>query len=186
MNMQKKITFDNISPLKKVAVVLGIIFSLIGGMAAAVFAIVNFQNYFNPYLFGFLFGTIGLFVGLFTAIKLKSNILINQKMQENYSQVTIFIATGFVGIFLLLGQQVNTLLSTIEKCDNYPITGKVFRKGGYRRAELNILIINVDGVSHRVITKSNFWQRVSVGQQISACIYNSRIGFDYLTLTNEN
>ena len=186
MTKHKNKPFDNVSRLKKVVVVTGIFVSLIGGILAAVFAIWNFQNYNSPYLFGFVFGTIGLLAGLFFANKLKTTIIINQKMQQNYYQLTIYIATGFIGIVMLLGQQANTLLSTKEKCDNYLITDKVFRKGGYRRADLNILVINVEGVAHRIITNPNYWQTVSVGQQINACIYSSIIGFDYLTLTNEN
>ncbi|MBI3519991.1 MAG: hypothetical protein HY062_11615 [Bacteroidetes bacterium] len=186
MAKHKNNPFNNISRLKKVVVVTGIFVFLIGGILAAVFAIVNFQNYNSPYLFGFVFGAIGLLAGLFFANKVKTAIIINQKMQENYYQLTIYIATGFIGIVMLFGQQANTLLSTKEKCDNYIITDKIFRKGGYRRAELNILVINVEGVPHRVITNTNYWKTVSVGQQINACIYSSVIGFDYLTLTNEN
>jgi hypothetical protein len=186
MTKQKNKPFDNISRLKKVVVVTGIFVSMFGGMFAAIVAIDNFKNYENPYLFGFTFGTIGLLIGLFTAKKIKSKILINQKMQQNYSQLTIFIVTGFIGLVLLLGQNANTILSTKEKYDNYLVVDKVFRKGGYRRVELNILVLNIDGVYHRYITNPNYWQTVSVGQQINACIYKSTIGFDYLKLTNEN
>lgn len=186
MTKQKHKPFDNVSRQKKVIIVTGIFVSLFGGIFAAIVAIENFKNYDSPYLFGFTLGTIGLLAGLFVANKLKPNIIINQKMQQNYYQLKMFIATGFIGIAMLLGQQVNTLLSTKEKCDNYSITDKIFRKGGYRRAELNILVINVDGVSHRIITNPNYWQTVAVSQQINACIYNSKIGFDYLTLPQDN
>jgi hypothetical protein len=185
MTKQKYNPFDNVSILKKVIVVTGIFVSLFGGMFASIVAIDNFKNYDKPYLFGFTFGTIGLLTGLITAKRLKSKILINQKMQQNYSQLTIFILAGFIGLFLLLGQHANTILSTNDKCDNYSVVDKVFRKGGFRRVELNILVINVDGVYHRYITKSNYWQTISTGQQINACIYKSRIGFDYLKLTEE-
>ena len=186
MMNQKNKPFDNVSRQKKLIVVTGIFVSLFGGMFAAIVAIDNFKNYDNPYLFGFVFGTIGLLTGLFIARKIKSAILINQKMQQNYSQLTIFILTGFIGLFLLLGQNANTILSNKEKCDNYSVVDKIFRKGGYKRAELNILVINIDGVYHKYITKPNYWQTISTGQQIEVCIYKSIIRFDYLKLTNEN
>ena len=107
-------------------------------------------------------------------------------MQQNYSQLTIFILTGFIGLFLLIGQNANTILSNKVKCNNYTVVDKIFRKGGYRRVELNILVVNVDGVYHRYITNPNYWQTISTGQQIDVCIYKSIIGFDYLKLTNEN
>jgi len=186
MTKQKIKSFDNVSRLKKIIVVTGIFVSLFGGMFMAIVAIDNFKNYDKPYLFGFIFGTIGLLTGLFIARKIKPSILINQKMQQNYSQLTIFILTGFIGLFLLIGQKANTILSNKEKCNNYAVVDKIFRKGGYRRVELNILVINVDGVYHRYITNRNYWQTISTGQQIDVCIYKSVIGFDYLKLTNEN
>jgi hypothetical protein len=186
MTKQKSKSFDNVSRLKKVVVVTGIFVSLFGGIFAALVAIDNFKNYDSPYLFGFVFGTIGLLAGLLAASKLKSKIIINQKMQQDYIPLTILIVTGFIGIAMLLGQRANTLLSTKEKCDNYLVADKIFKEGGYRVAELNILEINVDGVHHRFKTKKKYWQTVTVGQQVNVCIYNSKIGFDFIKLTNEN
>lgn len=186
MTKQKIKSFDNVSRLKKIIVLTGIFVSLFGGIFMAIVAIDNFKNYDNPYLFSFIFGTIGLLTGLFIARKIKSAILLNQKMQQNYFQLSIFILTGFIGLFLLIGQNVNTILSNKEKCNNYAVVDKIFRKGGFRRAELNIFVINVDGVYHKYITKPNYWQTISTGQQIDVCIYKSRIGFNYIKLTNEN
>jgi hypothetical protein len=185
MTKQINKPFANVSRQKKIAVVTGIFVSLFGGMFSAIVAIDNFKNYSSPYLFGFLFGTIGLLAGLLVANKLKNKIIINRQMQSNYYKSTMFIATGFIGFFMLIGQQVNTLLSTKENCDNYTITDKIYRKGGHKRREINILVINIDGVAHRINTKHIYWRTVSVGQKITVCIYKSKIGFDYLTLPNE-
>lgn len=185
MTKQKNKPSDNVSRLKKVVVVTGIFVSLFGGMFAAIVAIDNFKNYDSPYLFGFLFGIIGLVAGLLVANKLKSHIIINHKIQQNYSLFTIHIATGFIGLAMLLGQLTNTTFATKLKCDNYTLANKLFRKGGYNQIELNILVINVDGVYHRFITNPNYWQSVTVGQQVNVCIYKSKIGFDFIKLTNE-
>lgn len=186
MKKQKSKPFDNVSQQKKGIVLTGMFISLFGGMFAAIVAIDNFKNYDNPYLFSFVFGAIGLLTGLFIARKIKSSILINKQIQQNYTQLTIFIFTGFIGLFLLFGQKANTILSNKEKCDNYSVVDKIFRKGGYKTTELNILVINVDGVYHKYITNSSYWQTISTGQQIDVCIYKSVIGFDYIKLTNEN
>lgn len=186
MMNQKNKHFDNLSQQKKLIVVTVIFVSLFGGMFAAIVAIDNFKNYENPYLFGFVSGTIGLLTGLFFTRKIKSAILINQKMHQTYSQLTIFMLTGFIGLFLLLGQNANTILSNKEECNNYSVVDKIFRKGDYKLIELNILVINIDGVYHRYITKPNYWHTISTGQQIDVCIYKSIIGFDHLKLTNEN
>jgi hypothetical protein len=170
--------------------VSGIFVSLFGGIFAAAVAIDNFKNYNNPYLFGFVFGTIGLLIGLFVAKKLKSEItkiVSNIKnMQQSYFYPTFAITSGCIGLLILFGEKLNTSLSTQEKCDNYFITEKIFSERASRRAELNVLVINVDGTYHRIITKQKYWQNVSVGEQINACNYKSKIGFDYIELTNEN
>ena len=186
MTKQNIKSFDNVSRLKKIIVVTGIFVSLFGGIFMAIVAIDNFKNYDKPYLFGFIFGTIGLLTGILIARKIKYSILINQKMQQNYSQLTIFILVGFIGLFLFIGQNANTILSDKLKCDKYAVIDKIFRKGGFRRAELNIFIINIDGIYHRYIAKPNYWQTVSTGQHVDVCIYKSRIGFDYIKLTNKN
>lgn len=112
MIKEKNRSFEEISRLKKFTVKTGIFVLLFGGMFAAIVAIYNFKNYDNPYLFGFTFGTIGLLTGLFIAKKIKSKILISQQMQQNYFQLTMYVAIGFIGLALLLGQKSNTLLSS--------------------------------------------------------------------------
>jgi uncharacterized protein YneF (UPF0154 family) len=188
MTKQNK-PFDNVSRLEKIVVYTAILVSVFGGMFAAIAAINNFKNYDNPYFFGFSFGIIGLIGGLFVAKRLKTRIVINQKMQEVFYVSTIYIAIGFIGLTMLVGQYANNYLATKDKCDSYYVADKIFKKGGsgrHRGVELNILVVNVGGVNHRIITNNSYWQTVSVGQQIGVCIYKSVIGFDYIELTNEN
>jgi hypothetical protein len=183
MTKQKIKSFDNVSRLKKIIVVTGIFVSLFGGMFMAIIAIDNFKNYDNPYLFGFTFGTLGLLSGLLLARKIKPYVILNPKMLTNYSSLSIMFTIGFIGISMLGGQYFNTTTSTLYKCDTFIVLDKEFYKGGFRRPEKNILILNVEGVSKRLLCRQNFWQTISVGQTTNACIYKSPIGFDYLTLT---
>lgn len=186
MTKQNIKSFKNISRLKKIIVVTGTFVSIFGGMYMGIVAIANFKNYDSPYLFGFIMGTIGLLTGFFVSRKIKSAILINQKMQQNYSLFTFYIITSFIGLFLLIGQNANIVLSKKENCDNFFVVDKILRKRSFRRAESRILVININGVYRRYITNSNYWQTIQTGQEINVCIYKSLIGFDYLKLTNGN
>ena len=109
----------------------------------------------------------------------------NQNMRNNYDNLAIFIACGFIGLALLLGQQINTSLSSIKKCENYYVTQKIFIKRGFRKPESTILVIYFNREYHKIISKRNYWESVSVGQKINVCIHKSQIGFDYYTLTDE-
>lgn len=164
----------------------GFFVSLFSGMFASIVSISKFENYFSPYLFGFTFGILGFIIGIYIAKRIKPHVILNPIMRSNYIQLTGMFSVGFIGCCMLLGFYLNNSTSTIEKCDNFDVVDKIYRKGGFRRVELNILVVNVDGENHRILCNPNYWQTISVGQQINVCVYKSKIGFDYLTLTNEN
>lgn len=183
---KKEISFYNISYLKQTTVLFGILTSLFGGMITGIIAVSNFKNYEKPYLFAFTFGLVGLIIGIIAAKKLKAYIVLNPKMLENYDVTTMFISTGFIGVSLLIAQKANnSYLSTIEKCDKFYVTDKYFKKETRKRSESNILVINVDGNMHKIDVHPKYFQKVKIGEKISACLYKSKIGFDYLILTNE-
>lgn len=186
MNKKTTIEFENVTRLKKVAVVTCFFVSLVGGMFAGIVSISKFENYISPYLFGFTFGTLGFIIGIYVAKRIKQHVILNPIMRSNYSQLTGLFSVGFIGFCMLLGFYLNNSTSTIEKCDNFNVVDKIYHEGGFRRPELNILVVNVDGENRRILCNPNYWQTISVGQQIKVCVYKSKIGFDYLTLTNKN
>ncbi len=175
MTKQNKIDYNNVTVLKKVLVMTGLFVSLFGGLFASVVSISKFQNYTHPYIFGFTFGIIGLIIGFYVAKKLKPHIVLNPKMLLNYFNFSIMFSVGFIGIFMLAGQFLNNGTSKLYKCDNFVIVDKKYSKGGFRRPELNILIANIDGKNHRILCQYNYWQRISIGQKVNICIYDSLI-----------
>lgn len=182
MTKQTKSNLKKPSILKQVIVVTGLFASLFGGMFAAIVGIDNFKNYYNPYLFGFTFGTFGLITGLLVSRKIKPYVILNPKMHSNYSNLTIMFSVGFIGSSMLIGHYMNLKISTLHKCDTFAVMDKEFHKGGFRRPELNILIVNIEGENRRLLSRANYWQPITVGQQVNVCIYKSPIGFDFLTL----
>ena len=145
--------YENVTTLKKISVISGLFVFLFGGIFTAVIAISNFENYLHPYLFGFTFGTVGLLVGLYVSKKLKPHVILNPKMLSNYSLLSILFSVGFIGCFMLFGLFLNGSLSALEKCDNFIVVEKQFRKRGYRQAQLNILVANINGKNQRLLCK---------------------------------
>jgi len=185
MTQKLKIDFKEISKTKKVLVIVFIAVFLFWGIITGIIAIAKFENYNRPYLFGFCFGTIGLVIGIIVSNRLKPYLIINSKMQEDYFKIVMYISTGFIGSMMLLGHFFNSSISTIDKSENCYVVDKIYREGRYRKAELNILVINFEGEYHRLLCRHNYWQKIMVGDKVNICFYKSKIGFDYITLIDD-
>jgi len=184
----KKQNIEEISKQKRTLIGTFLIISILIGIITSAISVAKFENYIHPYAFGFTFGGIGLFVGLFVFQKYMPPFKkINPKARiEDIIFVAIMFSFGFIGSFMFLGQFLNHSTSKLEKCDNFAVVDKFYRKAKGRIGELNILYINIDGQVQKMSCKRHtYWERISIGQRISVCVYNSRIGFDYLELPNE-
>ena len=53
-------------------------------------------------------------------------------------------------------------------------------KGGYKRIESNILVIEIDDELHRLITNPSIWQNVTVGEKVNLCLYKGILGFEFI------
>jgi hypothetical protein len=179
MSKRKKYKTGEPSLLKKVVVVTGLFVSLFGGTFAAIVSIDDFKNYDSPYLSAFTFGTFGLVIGLIVARKIRPYVI---EMVSDYSHFTLMFIVGFIGGFMLVGHYFNSTISALYKCDMFYVSDKAFHKGGHRRLELSILILNIDGKNQGLLCRQNYWQAISIGQTANACIFKSPIGFDYTTL----
>ncbi|MBK7289042.1 MAG: hypothetical protein IPI78_01665 [Chitinophagaceae bacterium] len=186
MIIQENKNSNKVSPLKKAVIITAIIVLLLGGIVAAIIAIRSFRNYFHPYLFGFTCGSIGLLIGLFVSNRLKSKIFFSPSKGMNYFRTIMCITPGIIGLTLLLGEYSNRQFAAKEKCADYSIVEKTFIKKGHKTPELNILVIDVEGTHRKIITSPEYFRSVYKGKQINACIHKGRIGFDFLTLTNDN
>lgn len=186
MTQQRKSKYDKVTPLKKVLVFVGVFASIFGGMFMAIVAVWNYQNYLHPYIFSFTFGGIGLAIGLFIGRLIKPYVITSKTMLINYYRVTFMFSISFIGGSLLIGEYINSRISSITKCDDFTVVHKEYHKGGYKRPQFNILYIDIDGQVENLLCNPNYWQKISVGQKVNICIYKSPIGFDNLVLADDN
>lgn len=166
-------------------IVIAMILSMFIGIITAVVGIHKIENYYHPYWFSILFGGIGLAVGFLVAKRYKSSIAVNPKIKSDFGMAIMYISTGFLGVFLFFGSVLNHKLSKIDKCENYMVINKYRTESRYRQPEINSLIVNIDGESQRLICSRDYWFRTSIGQSINLCIHKSKLGFDYISLTND-
>lgn len=185
MNKQTKLNSKKALSFKHFIVAFILFILPFIGLFCAIVSIDNFKNYNRPYLFAFVFGILGLFIALFISRKIKPYIVLNNKIIQDYDALKILYIVGFIGIILLVGQKINSKLSVIEKCENTIVLQKIFHKGGFRRPEKNILIINIDGKKQKIISERKYWKNISVGQMVRVCVYKSYMGFDSLELLED-
>jgi len=166
-------------------IAIAMILSMIIGIITAVVGINMIENYYHPYWFSIIFGGLGLIVGFLIAKRFKPYIAVNPQIKSNYGMAILYISTGFLGLFLLFGSLLNQRLSKIDKCENYVVINKYRTESHYRQPEINSLIVNIDGESQRLICSRDYWFRTSIGQNINLCLHKSKLGFDFITLTND-
>jgi len=164
---------------------VGIILLVFIGIFTSIVGINNIVNYFHPYFFGFIFGGIGLVLGIMVAIKIKPYVAVNQKQKRDYWLPIMYISACFFGISVLTGSMINQEFSKVENCDNYTVINKYRQE--YRRGspEINSLVVEINGESHRLVCNFNYWDRIDIGQTINLCLYKSKLGFDYVKITND-
>lgn len=177
--------FKNVSVLKKIIVLSVFLISSLGGVFATVVSVYNIKNYYSPYLFSFIFGGFGLLVGLYVSSKIKPHILLNSTMRDNYYNVSIVFSIGFIGFIMFFGQLLNSRISNLYKCDEFTVVDKEFHKGGQRRIEQRVLIVEIENEYQRIQCFNKIWDSIQIGQKVNVCIYESPIGFDYLTLKDK-
>lgn len=159
--------------------------SVITGILTSVIGINKIQNYYHPYWFGIIFGGVGLLIGIWTALKIKPIIAVNLRMENDYFLPIMYISVGFFGLFLMTGSFLNQSLSTIDKCDNFPVIDKYRQESRFRQPEINSLVVNINGEPHRLICSQDYWYMTSIGNHINLCLHRSILGFDFISLTND-
>lgn len=162
-----------------------ILSSIFGGIFTSIVGINNIQNYDHPCWFGFVFGGSGLSVGIWTALRLKPIIAVNQRMKNDYFIPIMFLSIGLFGLFLMTGSFLNQGLSYIDKCDSFPVIDKYRQESRYRQTEINSLIVDINVKSNRIICSRDYWYMTSVGDKIDLCLHKSKLGFGFITVTND-
>lgn len=159
--------------------------SIFGGIFTSIIGISNIQNYHHPYWFGFIFGGPGLILGIWIALRLKPIIAVNQRLKNDYYLPTMFLSIGFFGLFLMTGSFLNQSLSNVDMCNNFPVINKYRQESRFRQPEINSLVVDINGKSHRLICSLDYWYMTSVGDHIDLCLHKSKLGFGFLTVTND-
>jgi len=166
-------------------IVISVILSIFIGIFGAIVGIDKIRNYYHPYLFGLIFGGIGVVIGIWFAKKVKRHIAFNPQTKQNYFTVILFIATGFFGVSLMLCSFLNQGLSEIDKCDKYQVINKYRQESRFRQPEINSLVVDLNGKSFRLVCSRDFWFSTSNGQEIDLCLHSSKLGFDFISITND-
>ncbi|MGD9994214.1 MAG: hypothetical protein AB7S69_13040 [Salinivirgaceae bacterium] len=166
-------------------IVLMTLISVFGGIILAIMGINKIENYYHPYLFGLIFGGLGLLIGLLTAKKLKPIIAVNQRMKNDYYLPTLFISIGFFGLFLMSASIINLKLSKVDYHDNFIVENKYRQEYRYMQPEINSIVVQMNGDSRRLVCSYDFWIRTSVGQTVYLTNYKSKLGFDFIKISND-
>ncbi|MDP4210936.1 MAG: hypothetical protein Q8928_19190 [Bacteroidota bacterium] len=169
-----------------IIIAISVLLSVFVGIFTSIIGIHKIVNYYNPYLFVFISGGVGLCLGIYSSIKLKPYIAVNKRMRKDYWLPPVFISTGFIGVFILGGSYLNQRLSTIDKCDRFAVIDKYRKEAHFRSPEINTLVVDINGDSQRLICNFNYWDSIAIGQQIDLCLYKSSLGFNYISVTNDD
>jgi hypothetical protein len=162
-----------------ILVILSVFIGIFGGIVG----IDNIKNYNHPYLFGLIFGGTGIIIGIWFSKKVKRHIAVNSKSKSNYAMVIMFIATGFLGVFLMIGSFLNQGLSEIDKCDRFQVINKYRQESRFRQPEVDSLVVDLNGKSVRLVCNYDYWFKTLIGQRIDLCLHKSKLGFDFTTVT---
>lgn len=166
-------------------IVLMTFISVFGGIITTVIGINKIENYYHPYLFGLTFGGLGLIIGLWIAKKLKPIIAVNQRMKKDYYLPTLFISIGFFGLFLMSASIMNQKISKVDFRDSFIVENKYRQEYRYMQPEINSIVVQMNGGSRRLVCSYDFWIRTSIGQTVDLTNYESRLGFDFIKISND-
>ncbi len=171
---------------KVLYIIFGIIFMLspFYGIALAIWA-GDIENYVTPYKFSFLFGGIGVVLSYLISSKLKPIVLRVNKKVKDYSQLKLFFAMGFIGIFLLMGVKFNSLNATLQNTYKARITNKTERQYRYMSAGYNKLHFVINNRPVEIRCHRKIWEKENIGDSMSLDFYKSKIGFDYWKLNKK-
>jgi len=185
MKKQKMGEFAEVSFAKKVVVTVSFFSIFFAGMFAAVASFGRHKNYAQPVFFSAVCIIIGLAVGYIIARLLKAHIMLNKTMEQNYGNLVCMFSLGVAGLFLLLGQSLNTAIARKIACDAFRVNRMFHTKSGYRRPVVNKMIVDIDGNPTILYCSYRFYNSVSNNQLVNVCIYKSPIGFDFFELTDD-
>ncbi len=159
--------------------------SLFIGLITGVIGVDKVENYYHPYIFGIIFGGLGVLIGIWIARKFKPIIAVNDRMRKDYHVPTMCIVIGFAGLLLMSSAFINEELSGIDKYEYYQVINKYRQDSKFRQAEVNSLIVDLEGQSFRLVCSRSYWYQTPIGKHIKLCLHKSKLGFDFISIRND-
>jgi len=169
---------------RKNALILGLILytSLFGSLFLAIIAFQDIPKYNNPYLFTAIVIAIGLFSGNLIWRKVKPVILKYSLKKNDDGTMSTFVIFTTIGLLLFTVNELNILTAFKTNCDSYYIVNKYREESGFRKPEVNTLVVNLFNKKENIVCKYNFWTEKRVGDKINLCFYESFFGFNYIEI----
>jgi len=169
---------------KKNALILGLIvfISLFGSMFLAIIAFQDIPKYNKPYLFTSVISVLGIFAGYLVWKKVKPTILKYSLKNNNDGTLSTFVIMTIIGLLLFTTNELNILSAYKTSCDSYTVIEKYREESGFRKPEVNTLVVDMDSRRETIVCKYNFWIDKRIGGQINLCFYESFLGFNYIEI----
>lgn len=169
---------------KKNAIILGLFIfsSLFVSMFLTIIAFQNIPKYDSPYIFTVTVSIIGIFLGYLVLKKIIPIILrFSQKKNDDgtISALVIMITTG---IIFFVFNKLNISISQKTKCDSFYITNKYREESGFRKPEINTLVVDLFNKKETVVCKHELWLSKEIEDKINLCLYESFFGFNYIEI----
>jgi hypothetical protein len=169
---------------RKNALILGlvVITSLFGSMFLAIIAFQDIPKYNKPYLFTAVISAIGIFTGHFIWKKVKPTIMKYSFRKKADRDLSAFVIMTIVGLLLFTINGLNILSAYKTNCNSYIIIDKYREESGFRKPEVNTLVVDIVNKAETVVCKYDFWNEQRIGNQINLCFYESILGFNYIEI----
>lgn len=94
------------------------------------------------------------------------------------------VVMTLIGLSLFLANQANKLTSQKLGCDSYTVINKYREKGSSRKPEVNTLVVDLHFKHETVVCGFDLWAQKQIGDKMSLCFFESRLGFDYIELND--
>ncbi|WP_347156582.1 hypothetical protein [Pontibacter chitinilyticus] len=173
---------------KKNAIILALIILtlLFGSMFLAIIAFQDIPKYNRPYLFAAAISAIGILIGYLLWKKIKPVILRYSLQSYDEGAIGFAVIMTVIGTLLFVVNELNTSSAYKTSCSSFFIINKYRQESGFRRPEVNTLVVN-DGNKHEtIVCDQNLWLNKKLGDKISLCFYESFLGFDYIEINEGN
>ena len=135
----------------------------IGFISIGIIAFIDIPKYDHPYLISFSGLSIGFLIGSYLYKKVKpffEKHRLNKNQPDNFTPVVLPLFISSVLLFSIT--TLNKIVSTNKSCTTYTIIDKYRSESGYRKPEVNTLVVQIGIRKETIICKYDFWKNKNV------------------------